>query len=116
MMSEDELDLTQLAELQDALNQDLQALVATVVSDVERNLDQVDRALFDDDLAAARRAAHAARNGALLIDDRTLLDALAELETSAQEGDHARVRSARAALHERWPSVRGALERAAGAG
>lgn len=114
MSCEEELDLTALEELRGPLDQDLATIVATLISDTERGLDGVDRALADEDLASAARAAHAARNGALLIDDRALLQALGELETAARRSDLESARAARELLRERWPRVRGALERAAG--
>lgn len=110
------LDLTRLAELRGVLGEELATLVHILISDLERALDAIDRALADGDLPAAARATHAARNGALMVDDRSLLQTLAQLETAARAGEREPALCARRALARRWPNLRRELERAGAAG
>jgi hypothetical protein len=112
-----ELDLQRLAELQDLLGKDLPEIVATLLAELRRALHDIDFALSRDDLPAAALAAHAARNSALMIDARPVLERLGELEAGARREDPAAALAANERLREAWPSLRRRLERAAaGAG
>lgn len=109
----DELELSRLAGLAESLDSELPQIVATLVDELARALDAIGAALADDDLSAAALAAHAARNSALMIDARPLLDCLDALESSARRADPGGALEARRRLDETWPPLRSQLHRAA---
>lgn len=109
----DELDLSRLAGLAQLLDSELPQIVETLVEELTRALGAIGTALADDDLSAAALAAHAARNSALMIDARPLLDCLDALESSARRADPGGAREAQRRLDETWPPLRGQLHRAA---
>jgi hypothetical protein len=109
----DELDLSRLAELRELLDSELPQIVETLVEELTRALDAIGAALADGDLAAAALAAHAARNSALMIDARPMLDCLDALESSARRDDADGARQAQRRLDERWPPLCAQLRRAA---
>lgn len=111
-----ELDLARLTELQELLGRHLSDIVATLVSELSAALGGVDRALEQGDLAEAALAAHAARNSALMIDARGMLDRLAELETGARCNDAQAAREAYRRLRAMWPELRRRLELAGAVG
>lgn len=109
----DELDLRRLAGLAEQLDSELPQIVETLVEELTRALGAIGAALDDDDLSAAALAAHAARNSALMIDARPLLDCLDALESSARRADPDRAREAQRRLDGTWPPLRAQLQRAA---
>ncbi len=109
----EELDLTRLAELEQLLDSELPQIVATLVAELDRSLGAVAAALADGDLAAAALAAHAARNSALMIDARPLLDGLDALESHARRTDVDGAREAHRRVEATWPPLRAELRRAA---
>jgi hypothetical protein len=109
-----ELDLSRLAELEELLGSDLAQIVETLVTELEGALGGIAEALGRSDLPAAALAAHAARNSALMIDSRLLLERLDALEHSARREDLDGARSAQARLAEAWPAVRAQLRLACG--
>jgi hypothetical protein len=109
----DELDLSRLAELQELLDSELPQIVETLVEELTRALDAIGPALDGGDLAAAALAAHAARNSALMIGARPLLDRLDALESSARGDDANGAREAQRRLQETWPRLCAQLRRAA---
>lgn len=108
-----ELDLERLSELQQHLGQELPAIVATLVRELDHALAAIDVALRDRDLAAAALAAHAARNSALMIDARGFLAELDEFESDARREDLDRALGTGARLQASWPRLRAQLGRAA---
>jgi hypothetical protein len=109
----DELDLSRLAELQELLDSELPQIVETLVEELAGALAGVTSALAGSDLPAAALAAHAARNSALMIDARPLLDCLDALESSARRDDADGARKAQRRLETTWPPLRARLRRAA---
>lgn len=109
----DELDLSRLAKLRELLDSELPQIVETLVEELTRALEGMRAALAGGDLAAAALAAHAARNSALMIDARPLLDCLDALESSARRDDAGGAREAHRRLDETWPPLRAQLRRAA---
>lgn len=109
-----EFDAARLAELQDLLGTDLDAIVATLVRELSQAIDAVADGLAARDLDAVSRAAHAARNSALMIDAGPLLERLAALESAARRADMAAALEAQAQLAAAWPGLRRRLERAPG--
>jgi Hpt domain-containing protein len=108
-----ELDLSRLAGLTELLGSELPQIVETLVEELTRALNAIGGALDDDDLPAAALAAHAARNSALMIDARPLLDCLDGLESSARRADPDGAREAQRRLDETWPPLRAQLHSAA---
>jgi hypothetical protein len=109
----DELDLNRLAGLAELLDSELPQIVETLVEELNRALGAIGAALAGDDLPAAALAAHAARNSALMIDARPLLDCLDTLESSARRADPGGAREAQRRLDKAWPPLRSQLHRAA---
>jgi hypothetical protein len=109
----DELDLSRLAELQGLLDSGLPQIVETLVEELTRALEAIGPALDGGDLVTAGLAAHAARNSALMIDARPLLDRLDALESSARRDDADGARDAQRRLGETWPRLCAQLRRAA---
>lgn len=114
MLSEvaSELDLRRLVDLQKLLGQDLNEIVATLVWELDSALDATERALDAGDLAAAALAAHAARNSALMIDARSLLARLDELESGARHDDRGKAAAACRQLRTQWSLLRVRLKQA----
>lgn len=108
-----ELDLGRLAELPELLGTQLSEIVATLLAELDRALQDIDAALSNDDLGAVALAAHAARNSALMIDAQPLLARLGELESVARGRDMSSALAARQRLAEAWPPLRRRLELAA---
>lgn len=108
-----ELDLDHLAQLQQPLGKRVCEIVAMLLEELTTALDAIAAALTADDLDAAARAAHAARNSALMIDAQPLLDDLAALEAGARQRDAVSARTAHHQLCADWPRLRDRLERAA---
>lgn len=109
----DELDLSRLAQLRELLDSDLPQIVETLVEELTRALDAIGAALATSDLAAAALAAHAARNSALMIDARPLLDCLDQLESSARRHDADAARRAHRQLGQKWPPLCAQMRHAA---
>jgi hypothetical protein len=109
---EDELDLRRLTELQELLGSDVSEIVATLVREISAAMGAIESGLAESDLAAAALAAHAARNSALMLDARPMLDALREIEAGARDDDVEAARSGLQHLQTIWPSLRSRLEAA----
>jgi hypothetical protein len=107
---EGELDLRRLTELQELLGSDVSEIVATLVREISAATKAIQSGLAEGDLAAAALAAHAARNSALMLDARPMLDALREIETGARDEDLAAARSGLGHLQAVWPALRSRLE------
>lgn len=105
-----ELDLGRLTELQGFLGTQLSEIVATLLRELGRALQDIDAALAGNDLAAVALAAHAARNSALMIDAQPLLACLGELESCARRLDLTAALRAQQRVTEAWPSLRRSLE------
>ncbi len=108
-----ELDLGRLAELEQLLGRRVPEIAGTLVSELTKAMAGIEAGLAAGDLAAAALAAHAARNSALMIDARPLLDCLDALESSARRDDAGGAREAHRRLDETWPPLRAQLRRAA---
>jgi HPt (histidine-containing phosphotransfer) domain-containing protein len=108
-----ELDLRRLRELHRHLGTDVSEIVQTLDDELRRALADIEAALVAGDLPAAARAAHAARNSALMIGAAPLLAQLDELESSARAGDLTAARRAQNRVQEHWPALRSELARAA---
>lgn len=105
-----QLDLGRLAELQELLGTQLSEIVATLLTELSRALQDIDAALAGRDLDAVALAAHAARNSALMVDAQPLLARLGELESCARRLDLTSALAAQERVTEAWPSLRRSLE------
>jgi hypothetical protein len=107
----DELDLRRLFELQQVLGTDLAEIVANLVTDIERAVDEIDSGMAAGDSPTVARGAHAARNSALMLDAQPMLDALGEIEVHARAGDLEGAAGGVERLNSTWPAVRTRLQR-----
>jgi len=105
-----ELDLTRLAQLQPLLGSQLPEIVTGLVRELGVAIGELERAVTAGDLDAAARAAHAARNSALMLDARPLLDALRELENAARAGRSDPVAIGLVGLRAEWRQLLAGLE------
>jgi len=108
-----DLDLTRLTELQRVLGSSVPAIIGRLVTEIESATVQIEESITAGDLGSAAHAAHAARNSALMLDARRLLDALGEIESSARDGELERAVAGRDSLRSAWPECKRALEDAA---
>jgi len=105
-----ELDLTRLTELQELLGSELSEIVATLVDEITRAVDEIEAGIADGDLRAAALAAHAARNSALMLDAKPTLDALRAIETGARDEDLVIAQEGLERLRSAWPALRRRLQ------
>ncbi|MBV9466041.1 MAG: Hpt domain-containing protein [Solirubrobacterales bacterium] len=106
-------DLRRLRELQRTLALDLPELVDRLVGDTAAAVLGIKAAIAEGDLEGVARAAHAARNDALMLGAPPLLAALERLEQAARSGQADAASAAFEQLESIWPPTRQALERAA---
>ncbi len=78
------IDRTRLDELQTLLGAELPEILAELTANLRRHAVVIDQALAVQDLERAARAAHDARNDALMVGARQLLPALERLEQAAR--------------------------------
>ncbi len=105
-----ELDLKRLAELQELLGSELPEIVATLVEEITRAVAEIEAGIATEDLAAAALAAHAARNSALMLDARPMLDSLRQIESGARAEDLGVARAGLKHLRFAWPALRARLQ------
>jgi HPt (histidine-containing phosphotransfer) domain-containing protein len=105
-----ELDLRRLTELQELLGSELPEIVATLIDELTRAVAEVEAGIAAGDLAAAALAAHAARNSALMLDAKPMLDSLREIESGARAEDLDVARAGLARVRSAWPALRRRLE------
>ncbi|MGA9856416.1 MAG: hypothetical protein WBQ18_01065 [Solirubrobacteraceae bacterium] len=110
-----ELDLTRLTELQALLGAELPDIVATLVTELDTALRAVEFGVAEGDLGAVAFAAHSARNSALMVNARPMLERLTVLETSARRDDLPAARAAQADMLGAWEPLRRSLQDAGGA-
>jgi len=104
--------LASLAAVAEALGSDPATVAESLIEDLDGGLSEVRRALDRGDARASLRAAHAARNGALLIGDTRLLRLLGELEGALRAQDLAAAGAKLEELRSGWAQVRRVLRRA----
>jgi hypothetical protein len=111
-----QLELERLEQIQQVMDTGVPEIVAGMLETMSNAVEQVERAMIELDLAAAAKAAHAARNDALLVGARALLGALTEVEEAARGGDATTTGAALLSLRRVWPSTRDELARVAARG
>ena len=107
-----QLDGGRLRDLQVFNQTELKEIGRVTIRSIADQLDALDRAVADGDLAAAAEAAHRARNETQLVGARELEEALGSLEAAARLGRGHDAREAAAAARALWPSTSEAIERA----
>jgi HPt (histidine-containing phosphotransfer) domain-containing protein len=107
-----ELDPGRLKDLEVFSQQELEEIGRGSIDAISDQLEEIDRALAQQQLMAAGDAAHQARNEALLVGARELGQALQSLEAAARSGRAAEVRKAAVAARALWPQTREAIARA----
>lgn len=110
---EAELDLNKLTELQELLGSSVSEIVSTLIREITTALEAIRAGVDRGDSAATALAAHAARNSALMLDARPMLEALREIETGSRNHDVAEMRLGLAHLEVVWPPLRSRLNAAA---
>jgi HPt (histidine-containing phosphotransfer) domain-containing protein len=106
-------DLEQIRRLEEVLGSDTASIVTPMLAGMTEAIDQIEAGVAAGDLDRATRAAHAARNDALMLGARPLLDALTELEAAGRELDQARANEALLRVRDVWPPTRDELSIAA---
>lgn len=109
------IDASRIAELQDILGADTQAILASMLASMTTAIEQLEAAVATGELHQAIQAAHRARNDALMLSAGQLQAALTELEASARDDDEPRTRDALDRVRAVWPPTREELAGAAGA-
>jgi hypothetical protein len=110
-MAEDqaELDTGRLGALAEHLGETPESIAGTLHDELQRAFAELDAALAAGDREAAGRAGHAARNSALMITARPMLDGLRAVEAALADGNLAGARAAREGLAGHWSAVARAL-------
>lgn len=102
----DYIDATRIAELQDILGADTQAILSSMLTSMTRAIEQLEAAVDAGELDQAIQAAHRARNDALMLSAARLQAALTELEAAARDADEPRTRDALERVRLVWPPTR----------
>jgi HPt (histidine-containing phosphotransfer) domain-containing protein len=102
-------DVSRISDLESVMGQEAGAIVATMLRSMGSAIEQVESATAAGELDQATRAAHAARNDALMLGARELQEALTELEAASRSWDGDRARVALDRIREVWPPTRDGL-------
>jgi HPt (histidine-containing phosphotransfer) domain-containing protein len=103
-------DLEQIRRLQEVMGSDAAGILAPMLAGMTETIEEVEAGVAAGDLDRAVRAAHSARNDALVLGARPLLDALTELEAAGREYDSAGAGAALERVRVVWPPTRAELE------
>jgi len=106
-------DLEQIRRLQELLGSDARDIVASMLRSLTGSIEQVEAAMKAGELDGAIRAAHAARNDAMTLGARQLLEALTDLEAATRDWDARRAGAALERVQAVWPPTRDELAGAA---
>ncbi|MGH2869009.1 MAG: hypothetical protein ACRDNK_15805 [Solirubrobacteraceae bacterium] len=105
-----ELDLGRLAELEGLLGRGVPEIVGTLVTELTSAMAGIEAGVAAGDLDAAAVATHAARNSALMLNAKPMLDALREIEAAARVPNVARARAGLNDLRPVWEALRARLD------
>jgi hypothetical protein len=108
-----ELQLERLEQIQDVIGSGVPEIVAGMLATLSEAVAEAERRVAESDLEATAKAAHAARNDALLVGAQDLLAALTVLEAAARRGETSAAETALATVREVWPGTRDELARVA---
>ena len=103
------VDASRIAELQDVLGADTEAIVASMLASMTGAIERLETAVSAGELDVAIQAAHRARNDALMLSAAQLQAALTALEAAARASDQSRTRAALEHVREVWPPTRDEL-------
>ena len=103
------VDPSRIAELQDILGADTQAILASMLTSMTGAIEQLEAAVAAGELEQAIQAAHRARNDALMLSAARLQAALTELEAAARDADEPRTRDALERVRAIWLPTRAEL-------
>jgi HPt (histidine-containing phosphotransfer) domain-containing protein len=107
-------DPARIAELQDVLGADTQAILSSMLTSMTGAIEQLEAAVAAGELEQAIQAAHRARNDALMLSASRLQAALSELELAGRDADEPRTRDALERVREIWAPTREELAGVAG--
>jgi HPt (histidine-containing phosphotransfer) domain-containing protein len=99
-------DPARIAELQEVLGADTQAILSSMLTSMTRAIEQLEAAVAAGQLDHAIQAAHRARNDALMLNAARLQAALTELEAAARDADEPRTQDALERVRAVWPPTR----------
>ena len=105
----DYFDLSRINELKDVMGSEVGPIVASMLVTMTGAIEEVEAALAAGELDRATRAAHAARNDALMLGAGPLQRTLSELEAATRLLDEAEARAALERLRKIWPATRAGL-------
>jgi hypothetical protein len=108
-----ELHLERLEQIQEVLGADVAEIVTGMLATLSEAIRDAERGMAEADLDATAKAAHAARNDAVLVGAHDLLAALTDLEQAAGRGEASTAEAALETLRRVWPSTREELARVA---
>jgi hypothetical protein len=106
-------DLAKINELHELMGSEVGAIVASMLVNMTSAIDEAQAAVAAGELDRATRAAHAARNDALMLSAGPLQTALSELEAATRGLDEPRARAAVERICQVWPATRAGLAAAA---
>jgi HPt (histidine-containing phosphotransfer) domain-containing protein len=107
-----QLDAERLRDLQVFNQKELEDIGRRAIDAISQQLDELDRAVGGQDLAAAGEAAHRARNEALLLGARELAEAFQSVEDATRADLGSGAAEAAVAARALWPPTREAIARA----
>jgi HPt (histidine-containing phosphotransfer) domain-containing protein len=102
-------DLSRINELKDVMGSEVGPIVASMLATMTGAIEDVEAALAASELDRATRAAHAARNDALMLGAGPLQRALTDLEAATRRFDAAGAQAALERVREIWPPTRAGL-------
>ncbi len=105
----DYFDLSRINEIKDLMGSEVGPIVASMLVTMTGAIEEVEAALAAHDLDRATRAAHAARNDALMLGAGPLQRALSDLEAATRVLDETGSRAALERLRQIWPATRAGL-------
>ena len=112
-MAKVELELQRLAQLEEVMGAKLPEIIGGIVQSLTTAISQLEAAMRAGELDGAAKAAHAARNDALMIGAKQLLVSLTQIETCARDGHADPAEHALIGLRDAWPGTRDELQRVA---
>lgn len=107
-------DLSRISALQRVMGSEASAIVATILRSMSSAIEQVESATAAGELDGATRAAHTARNDALMVGAGQLQEALSELEAATRNWDEDGAQAALERVRQVWPPTRDGLAAVAG--
>lgn len=105
----DYFDLSRINELKDVMGSEVGPIVASMLVTMTGAIEEVEAALAAGELDRATRAAHSARNDALMLGAGPLQRALTDLEAATRLLDETGARAALERLRQIWPATRAGL-------